>query len=126
MSPIPLLTELQCLCTFELSQLPYSTEPCLAGKQHRHVNKVATSHAKGLLDLIHTDLHGPVPVQTPDGFKYWLTFIDDHSRHWSISLLKNKSDAFTVRNRNIWSGNVVGKCWKYRIQTLLSLGILSY
>src|ERR1700761_4007116 len=71
-------------------------EPCLAGKQHRNVNKVATSHAKGLLDLIHTDLHGPVPVQTPDGFKYWLTFIDDHSRHWSISLLKNKSDAFTA------------------------------
>jgi hypothetical protein len=69
-------------------------EPCISGKQHRHVNKVATSHATGLLDLTHTDLHGPLPVQSPEGYKYWVTFIDDKSRHFSLMLLKKKSDAF--------------------------------
>jgi len=48
------------------------------------------------LALIHSDLHGPLKVQTPEGFKYWVTFIDDATRYCSIALLKNKSDVFTA------------------------------
>ena len=88
-------------------------EPCLSGKQHRTVNKLATSHAAGILDLTHTDLHGPNPVQTSEGFKYWITFIDDHSRYWCIALLKKKSDAFTaLKNYKALMENHTGRRMK--------------
>lgn len=36
-------------------------EPCLAGNMKRIVNKTA-SHNKELSALVHSDLHGPMPV----------------------------------------------------------------
>src|SRR5882724_11933709 len=36
-------------------------EPCIAGKQHRIVNKTA-SHATQPLALVHSDLHGPLSL----------------------------------------------------------------
>src|SRR5215469_12690134 len=71
-------------------------EPCLNGKQTRHINKVATTHHSEPLALIHSDVHGPLKVQTPEGYKYWVTFIDDASRYCSIALIKHKSDVFTA------------------------------
>ena len=38
------------------------------------------SKAKGILDLIHSDLCGPMSVDTLSGFSYFTTFIDDYSR----------------------------------------------
>ncbi|THH02998.1 hypothetical protein EW145_g6619 [Phellinidium pouzarii] len=35
-------------------------------------------------------------VQTRHGYHYWITFIDDHSRHWAVMPLKKKSDAFAA------------------------------
>ena len=69
-------------------------EPCLAGKQHRVINKVATHRYTNPLELIHSDLHGPLPVQSREGFHYWMSFVDDASRYTVIALLKKKSDAF--------------------------------
>jgi len=71
-------------------------EPCIAGKQHRHnIPRTATRRNKPLA-LIHTDLKGPMPVATPEGFRYWITFIDDSKRFWTVYFLKKKSDAFTA------------------------------
>jgi len=33
-------------------------------------------------------------MQTPAGYKYWITFIDDHSQYKDVALLKHKSDVF--------------------------------
>ncbi|THH05660.1 hypothetical protein EW145_g4631 [Phellinidium pouzarii] len=72
-------------------------KPCIAGKQHRlNVSKLASHHASGLLELVHSDVHGPLPVQTRHGYHYWITFIDDHSCHWAVMPLKKKSDAFAA------------------------------
>ena len=72
-------------------------EPCIAGKQHRsHVSRLASHHASGPLQLVHSDVHGPLPVQSRNGYKYWITFIDDYSRHWSVMALRKKSDAFAA------------------------------
>ncbi|KAJ2911395.1 hypothetical protein MD484_g9020, partial [Candolleomyces efflorescens] len=70
-------------------------EPCLAGKQHRDPFPSLTSNrASNLLARIHSDLHGPLQTQTPSGYRYWVTFIDDFSRYKEVTLLKRKSDAF--------------------------------
>ncbi|KAL5532213.1 hypothetical protein ACEPAF_5777 [Sanghuangporus sanghuang] len=72
-------------------------EPYIAGKQHRsNVSKLASHRASGLLQLVHSDIHGPLPVQSRHGFKYWITFIDDYSRYWAVLPLKKKSDAFAA------------------------------
>ena len=69
-------------------------EPCIAGKQHRIVNKTATNRTTKPLELVHTDVHGPMPIQTREGYKYWICFVDDATRLVAITPLKRKSDAF--------------------------------
>jgi hypothetical protein len=47
-------------------------ELCIAGKLRcPNVPKVAQNHAKAPLELLHMDLHGPLPVSTPEGYQYW-------------------------------------------------------
>ena len=41
--------------------------------------------------LIHCDLWGPFAISTIDGFKYFLTIVDDFSRCTWVYLLKHKS-----------------------------------
>jgi len=46
------------------------------------------------LELVHSDLHGPLPVATREGYRYWMTFIDDATSHRAAMQLKQKSNAF--------------------------------
>ncbi|XP_010424680.1 PREDICTED: uncharacterized protein LOC104709822 [Camelina sativa] len=47
-------------------------------------------------ELLHIDVWGPFSVETVEGYKYFLTIVDDHSRATWVYLLKNKSDVHTV------------------------------
>lgn len=47
----------------------------------------------GVLNLIHSDVLGPIHPPTPSGAKYFLPFIDDHTRNNVIYLLRNKPQA---------------------------------
>jgi transposase InsO family protein len=71
-------------------------EPCLAGKQHRPNVPKSASRAKQPLDRIYTDLRGPFPVQSPEGYRYWAIFVDDCTRHYVIAFLRHKSEAFAA------------------------------
>ena len=66
-------------------------EPCLAGNQRRVVNKSATRQDTPL-QLIHADLHGPMPTQSPEGYRYFVIFVDDATRFWCLYFLKAKSN----------------------------------
>ena len=51
---------------------------CVLGKHHRDsFDKCASWHASVPLELVHSDLCGPLPYASVSGFKYFLTFIDD-------------------------------------------------
>ncbi|KAL0294012.1 UNVERIFIED_CONTAM: Transposon Ty1-BL Gag-Pol polyprotein [Sesamum radiatum] len=50
--------------------------------------------ASGLLDLIHSDVCGPLNTQARGGFSYFITFTDDHSRYGYVYLMRYKSEAF--------------------------------
>jgi hypothetical protein len=56
-------------------------------------NKQERLRAQGTLDLIHTDICGPIGIPSMGGAHYILTFIDDFSRKSDVFLLKKKSDA---------------------------------
>ena len=47
-----------------------------------------------LLSLIHADVCRPMSTQARNGFSYFLTFTDDHSRYGHVYLLKYKSEVF--------------------------------
>lgn len=44
------------------------------------------------LELIHSDVCGPMQTTSPSGKRYVLTFIDDFSRYTVVYLLKEKSE----------------------------------
>eukprot|EP00253_Pinus_taeda_P001647 PITA_01647 len=48
------------------------------------------------LQLVHSDLCGPLPIVSFSGYKYFLTFIDDFSRRTWVYFLKLKSEVFNI------------------------------
>ena len=54
---------------------------------------MASTHSTEPLQLIHSDVHGPLPVRSRHHARYWITFIDDFSRFWAVLPLKDKSGA---------------------------------
>ena len=50
--------------------------------------------ASGLLEIIHTDVCGPMSVDARGRYRYFLSFTDDLSRYEYIYLMKHKSETF--------------------------------
>jgi hypothetical protein len=53
---------------------------CALGKYTKTVFPSGHSRSAGVLDLIHTYVCGPMACVSLDGWEYYVTFIDDHSR----------------------------------------------
>jgi hypothetical protein len=67
---------------------------CLKAKQTRKSFSRNVSHKKEtLLELIHTDICGPMRVNSIGGSRYFITFIDDKSGWCEIYFIKKKSEA---------------------------------
>ena len=69
-------------------------EPCLMGKMTKTPFSGTMERATDLLEIIHTDVCGPMNVEAHGGYRYFLTFIDDLSRYGYIYLMKHKSETF--------------------------------
>ena len=50
--------------------------------------------AKEVLDLVYTNLCGPISTSARGGYEYFITFIDDYSRYGYIYLMHHKSETF--------------------------------
>ena len=50
--------------------------------------------ATNLLEIIHTDVCGPMSVEARGGYRYVLTLTDDLSRYGYVYLMKHKSETF--------------------------------
>lgn len=70
--------------------------PCCEAKQTRLPFPSSGSRANALLEIIHTDLCGPMETLSAGGGKYFITFIDDYSRKVYVYFLKNKLDIKSV------------------------------
>lgn len=70
---------------------------CLAGKQNRVSFKShPPSRKQNVLDLVHSDLCGPMKTRSLGGSLYFVTFIDDHSRKLWVYTLKRKDQVLDV------------------------------
>jgi transposase InsO family protein len=52
------------------------------------------SKAEGVLELIHSDVCGPMPSSSISGYVYYVSFIDNYSRKTWVYFLKSKDEVF--------------------------------
>lgn len=71
-------------------------EACQLGKAHRHHFSITKTKTTQVLEPIHTDLWDPSHTTSKNGYKYYISFIDDYSRYAWVYPLKLKSEAFEV------------------------------
>jgi len=69
-------------------------EACLLGKMTKAPFTGFPERAQDLLELIHTDVCGPMSTTARGGFQYFITFTDDFSRYGYVYLMKHKSETF--------------------------------
>lgn len=68
-------------------------QACLKGKQARQpFPRSEHKLADNKLVLIHTDVAGPMHIESYSGHRYFLTFIDDYSRKVFVYFLKTKNE----------------------------------
>ncbi|KAG6590646.1 Retrovirus-related Pol polyprotein from transposon TNT 1-94 [Phytophthora cinnamomi] len=66
---------------------------CSLGKQTRvSYMKSSPNRAKQVLEVVHSDVCGPMQTSTFGGKRYFVTFIDDKSHFCVVYLMRNKSE----------------------------------
>ena len=68
---------------------------CALGKYAKTVFPSSDNRSKGILDLVHTDVCGPMSAASLSGYLYYVTFIDDFSRKTWIYFMKTKDEVFS-------------------------------
>ena len=83
---LPILQEIEEICA-----------DCVIGKQHRDsIPKASNWRATEKLQLVHSDICGPINPTSNGGSRYFITFTDDFSRKtWTYPLIE-KSNAFDM------------------------------
>ncbi|KAJ3704843.1 hypothetical protein LUZ61_008548 [Rhynchospora tenuis] len=72
-------------------------ERCVLGKHPRSSFPIEASyHAKKPLELIRTDICGPITPNSLGKHRYFITFVNNFSRRTWVYFLKKKSEAFAV------------------------------
>ena len=74
--------------------LSLECDSCKLGKSKTLPFPLHASRASHCFDLIHSDVWGPSPISSYEKFKYYVTFIDDHSRFTWVYFLRSKSEVF--------------------------------
>ena len=66
-------------------------ETCIKCKSSIQPFQRSDSKSSGLLDIVHSDIAGPMRNQSLGGNRYFLTFIDDYSRYITVFIIRYKS-----------------------------------
>jgi len=69
---------------------------CASGKKTRKPFPSSKNKTDGILQLIHSNLCGPMPMHSLGGHLYYIIFIDDFSRKTRIYYLKHKDESFDM------------------------------
>ena len=72
----------------------YFYENCVYGKKNQVSFPSGAKKVNKILELVHSDVFGPVLVPSLGQSVYYVSFIDDFSRNTWIYFLRNKSEVF--------------------------------
>lgn len=88
------------------SLIPYAKDTklnpcdhCLFGKHHKVSFSKRLKRKKNILEMVHSDVCGPMEVETLGGSRYFVTFIDDASRKVWVYFLKTKDQVLQYFKR---------------------------
>lgn len=74
-------------------------EPCAVKKSKRASHKAHIRPGKGPLDLIHSDICGPITPRGRHGGKFFITFMDDWDKRSEAEIIERKSEAWPAFKR---------------------------
>jgi len=66
---------------------------CQISRQRKLPFCISKNNAHAMFDLVHVDIWGPFSTDFVHGFRYFLTILDDYSRHVWVVMMKTKSEA---------------------------------
>ena len=104
-----------------LSKQPsnFLCESCNCNKSHRLPFGTSTLSSSQPLELIYSDVWGPSPILSNDGFQYYVIFVDHFTKYTWLYPLRLKSDVLNVFTK---FKTVVEKFFKTSILTIYSDG----
>lgn len=79
----------------ELMDQSLNCEICIKSNQVRTAFGNERRRATRPLEIIHTDVCGPITPTTWDGMRYFISFLDDFTNFGVVYLMKSKSEAFS-------------------------------
>lgn len=89
-------------------------EICIRGKMTRTPFPTTSARNSKLLEIVHTDVCGPMRVESNGRARYIVTFIDDYSRWCEIRLLKRKDEVLDAfKEYKAFAEKLTGKSIKY-------------
>uniref|UniRef100_A0A1A8PPT4 Retrovirus-related Pol poly from transposon TNT 1-94 n=1 Tax=Nothobranchius rachovii TaxID=451742 RepID=A0A1A8PPT4_9TELE len=89
-------------------------ETCVKGKFTLTRIKTADIRAKAPLELVHTNLGGPISPESFEGYKYAITFVDDYSGTIHVYFLRNKNKAVQATQQFLADMKPFGKVKRLR------------
>ncbi|XP_016445850.1 uncharacterized protein LOC107771034 [Nicotiana tabacum] len=95
-APVAVLQKIPSLKTHLLNKDNLNCIVCPLARQTRFPFPTSTKKSVCSFDLVHMDVWGPYRQCTYNGYKYFLTIVDDYSRMTWIYLMKMKSDVFLL------------------------------
>ena len=81
---------------------------CAKGKMSQYRNRRADARATKPLELVHSDLSGPITPLSRENSRYVISFVDDFSGYISLYFLKNKSDAANATEKFLADVSPIG------------------
>ena len=92
-----------------LTRTPTFCEACTLGKMKKlPFGTQEEPRTTCPLEMIHTDVGGPITPKSHEGYRFWLVIVDDFSRFPWVYFMKHKNKALQIYNQ-----------WKRDVQTLL-------
>ena len=84
----------------EIKEIDGVCEGCMLGKQHRQPFPSGKAwRAKEPLELVHTDVCGPMRTPSHERNRYFILFIDDYTRMTWVYFLRERSQVFETFKR---------------------------
>ena len=80
----------------DLSEPHGKCEGCIAGKEKRRTFKSSGRRASHPLEVIHSDLAGPMETLSIGGNRFFVIFVDDHTRHTWVAFMKSKDQTLEI------------------------------
>jgi len=96
LNKIDTLSEVLSLSKQKINKTSHHCHVCHLAKQKHLPFKLSNHMRNKPFELIHIDTWGPFSVPIVDGFRYFLTIVDDFSHATWIYMLKQKSDILHV------------------------------